>query len=279
MTDRLPDDGETISTSMFFMQPAGKGSSSAVAAYRLTRPNPKNSRQTHEEAVEDEIHVRMVGAVSDDDQFGHPLVQNLADCGVNTDGVVFIKGKRTGVANILVEAPSGAKRVMEHLGAATALEPSDFMTLESLGGGVAPDLVIAQLEMRRVTIERAIETAHRENVEVLLKPSPPRVLMPEIYPMISHLVMNETEAAMLSECTPDEIENQTGLASVADYFLELGVKNVVVTLGEKGAYYANKSGHGHVEAEKNCTVIDTSGAGCVSHRLRRFHFLVSSAHL
>ena len=109
-------------------------------------------------------------------------------------GVRIINGQLTAVANILVKENSGANRIMQYPGAAYALEPKDFMTLESLGGGVAPDLIIAQLEIRRDTIEQAIEPVSREGVEVLLNPSPAVYLLPEIYPTISHLVMNETEA-------------------------------------------------------------------------------------
>lgn len=262
ITDRLPDDGETVVATGFTMQAGGKGSNSAVAAYRLTRPNPKNSPDAHQDAEEDNLRVRMVGAVGAD-EFGPPLKENLTKCGVNVDGVRVLEGQATAVANILVEAGTGANRIMQFPGAAYALEPSDFMTLESLGGGVAPDLVISQLEIRRDAIEQAIETANREGVEVLLNPSPARYLMPDIYPMIAHLVMNETEAVLLSEVQPDDIENPTGWTNVASYFLNLGVKNVVVTLGEKGAYYSNESGSGYVEAEKDCKVFDTSGAGCV----------------
>lgn len=189
--------------------------------------------------------------------------QHLLSCGVNVDGVRVMEGQATAVANILVKAGSGANSIVQYPGAAYALEPTDFMTLESLGGGVAPDLMILQLEIHRDTIEQAIATANREGVEVLLNPSPACYLMSDVYPMITHLVMNETEAVMLSLCKPEDIVNQTGLTSVTDYFLKLGVKNVVVTLGQKGAYYSNKSGSGYVEAEKNCTVLDTSGAGCV----------------
>ena len=268
--DRQPDDGETIIASKFTMQAGGKGSNSAVATHRLTRPNPKKNPDAHREDVDDDIKVRMVGAVGAD-EFGSPLIQNLRNCGVNADGVRVMEGQLTAVARILVEATSGANRIMQYPGAAYALEPTDFMTLESLGGGVVPDLVIAQLEIRRDTIEQAIETAHREGVEVLLNPSPARYLMPDIYPMISHLVMNETEAVLLSEIEMNDIEDKTGWKSVADYFLTLGVRNIVVTLGEKGAYFSNESGDGYVDAEKNCTVVDTSGAGCVPCRTQLFH--------
>ena len=270
ISHRLPDDGETVIATTFTMQAGGKGANSAVATFRLTRPNPKNQPNPSKENPDDDIQVRMVGAVGTD-EFGPPLVQNLIKCGVNADGVRTIHSRSTGVANILVEAGTGANRIMQFPGAAYALEPTDFTTLESLGGGVAPDLVIAQLEIRRDTIEQAIETAHLNKVEVLLNPSPAHYLMTSIYPMISHLVLNETEAVMLSDCKPDDIENQTGWTSVAEYFLDLGVKNVVVTLGEKGAYYANESESGYVEAEKNCTVLDTSGAGYVPARMWFFH--------
>ena len=99
---------------------------------------------------------------------------------------------------------------------------------------------------------------------MLLNPSPARYLMPGIYPMVSHLVMNETEAVLLSQLTPADVEDHTRWTSIAEYFLDLGVKNVVMTLGEKGAYYSNKIGSGYVEAKENCTVLDTSGAGCVA---------------
>lgn len=75
--------------------------------YRLTRPNPKNNADASLEDVEDDIRVRMVGAIGTD-EFGPALEENLVNCGLNVDGVRFMEGKLTGVAHILVEAGSGA---------------------------------------------------------------------------------------------------------------------------------------------------------------------------
>ena len=135
---------------------------------------------------------------------------------VNADGVRVMEAKLTGVANILVEAGTRANRILQYPGAAYALEPADFMTLESLGGGMAPDFVILQLEIRLDTIEQAIETAHREGIEVLLNPSAARYLMPDIYPKISHLVMNETVAELLSQLTPVDVGDHTRWTSIAE---------------------------------------------------------------
>ncbi|KAL8686803.1 MAG: hypothetical protein Q9224_005332, partial [Gallowayella concinna] len=89
--DRLPDDGETVVASAFSMAPGGKGSNSAVAVHRLTRPNPKNRQppankaEEHPTDHEEDVHVRMVGAVGAD-KFGPALKKNLEDCGLNVDG-------------------------------------------------------------------------------------------------------------------------------------------------------------------------------------------------
>ncbi|KAL8858524.1 MAG: hypothetical protein Q9178_005022 [Gyalolechia marmorata] len=264
--DRIPDDGESVVASGFSMAPGGKGSNAAVAVHRLTRPNPKNTQPPADEVEEhptehdQDVHVRMVGAVGGD-QYGPKLKQNLEDCGVNVEDVRVVDGQPTAVANILLEADTKENRVMQYLGVNEAFGASDFETAESLGGGIVPDLIICQLELGRGAIEQAIETAGLHRIDVLLNPAPASYLMPDIYPYVTHLVMNETEAVLLSEIERDEIKHHTGRTKVADSFRALGVKNVVITLGAKGAFYSNEEACGTVEAETNCSVMDTSGAG------------------
>lgn len=310
VSDRLPDDGETVPASIFKMQPGGKGSNSAVAIHRLSRPNPtkkaipqilvqdasdsQNESQAQEEdelynkalnqlqdakvekvdAVEEGekqeplLNVRMVGVVGDNDNFGPVLIDNLKKCGVDTEGVETMQKQDTAVANILVEAESGANRIMQYPGAAAHVDPARFTTAESLGGGVKPDFMVAQLEIHRDAIEQAIETAYKCGVEVMLNPSPAYYLMPDIYPMICHLVMNETEAVMLANCEPpQDMGDKDEWGKIADYFHEQGTKNVVITLGEKGAVYSvkldEKVEKGYVEPDTSGRVYDTSGAGYV----------------
>ncbi|KAI4162149.1 MAG: hypothetical protein LQ342_004167 [Letrouitia transgressa] len=249
------------------MAPGGKGSNTAVAVHRLTRSNPKKKQPSADGPAladltcDDDINVRMVGTVGSLDDFGKPLKKNLVKCGINVDGVRVVEGERSAVTNILVNAGTKAKRIMQFPGAAYSVQAEDFMTAESLGGGVRPDLLICQLECHRSAVEQAIETAGREGIDVLLNPSPAFFLGAEYYPHITHLVMNETEAVLLSKMEVDDVEQQSW-SKVATYFIaELGVKNVVVTLGEKGASYHNGITSGFVKAETNLTVRDTSGAG------------------
>ena len=265
-TDRLPNDGETIVASAFSMAPGGKGSNTAVAVHRLTRSNPKNQLPPTDEAQEQSterdfpVHVRMVGAVGAD-TFGPPLKHNLQDCGVNVDDVRITEGQKTAIANILVDTHTGANRIMQYPGVNHTFKAEDFESVESLGGGVKPDLIVCQLELSREAIEKAIETACREGIEVLLNPSPCDHFPVRFYRNITHLVMNETEAVHLSGINFDNPVGQNEWEGIADHFYGLGVKNFVITLGANGAYYRNEFTDGKVEAEKNCSVVDTSGAG------------------
>jgi ribokinase len=47
---------------------------------------------------------------------------------------------------------------------------------------------------------------------------------------------------------------------VAKFFMEQGVKNVMIKLGVKGAYYATEGAHGLVPAVKDVKVKDAPGA-------------------
>ena len=211
----------------------------------------------------------MLGAVGDD-QFQQVAIATLKEDGVDVSGVRVVKGQTTGVAVVLVETEVGENRILLEPGANHSLRPEEFLTLESLAGGRAggdrtkPDLLVLQLEIPRQTVEQILETAGREGVDVLLNPAPAVALSSSVYKRVQHLIVNETEAAILSgkELQDLEEEEEMGWRKVTDRFLEQGAKNVVVTLGARGAYYSDAVGKGcHAAAEKGVKVVDTTGAG------------------
>ena len=271
ITDRIPKRGETIVANKFNSSPGGKGANSAVAAYRLSRANPKNqdaaqAAQAAQASEHDELCVRMIGAVGDDN-FGPALRSAVENSGVNVDGVQVLPGQSTALGIILIEQETGENRILLHQNAANALKPEQFTTPESLGAGTVPDLLIAQLEVRRDTIEQAIETAHSNGIEVLLNPAPACYIDPALFPMISHLIVNEIEAKMLSHSRSVLEDPEAKWIAITEYFHARGVRNVVITLGDQGAFYSYEDGNtkepfrGHVEAEKGLKVLDTAGAG------------------
>jgi ribokinase len=215
----------------------------------------------------------MVGCVGSDGH-GAQLRANLASYGVDVTGVVDAgtvatgEGKgdgteKTGVALIIVDKPTGENRIVLSPGANHALQPGDFETLNRLKvrNGRLPDLLIMQLEIPFGTVLAALEAARREGVDVLLNPAPARRLPDEAYVGLAHLVVNETEAAILGEVEESVLEEEAGLERVAEGFIRKGVQNVIVTLGGRGVYYMSQDGRkGLVPAEK-AKVVDTTAAG------------------
>ena len=256
VTDRVPDVGETLVAKHYSEHFGGKGANTSIAAYRLSH-NKSGARNAR---------IRMIGRVGDDAR-GPPLIENLTKKGVDASGVQKVGGKMTGVCIALVESESGhsgegENRLLIHAGANHSLKPTEFKRWENFGVSSKPDLLISQLEIPRDTVTQVLDTASKNRIETLLNPSPVDWLPSDIYKTVGHLVVNETEAKALRLRSTDELDDEKSWASAAEDFIEMGVKNVVITLGSQGAYYSTSRGvRGHVQAEPNVKVRDTTGAG------------------
>jgi ribokinase len=253
VTPRIPSGGETLTATSFSTGFGGKGANQATGCVRTSRPNTR-------QAPDDPI-VKMVGAVGED-EFGPPLVASMKADSIDTSGIRVVKGQTTGVAVILVEEGTGENRIMLNPGANHSLRPDDFLTPESLGSPL-PDLIIMQLEIPLETVLQILETAKKADVAVLLNPAPALKLPKEVYTAITHLIVNESELAILSGIKKEDVGTEGfELETLAEDFFNAGLKNFVVTLGSKGAWYRSASGEmGLVQAEKVAKVVDTTAAG------------------
>jgi ribokinase len=257
VTPRIPFSGETLTARSFGTGHGGKGANQAVACFRLSRPKPCPMRSSVFSDPQD-VMVKMIGAVGSDD-FGRNLRNSMACDGIDTSGVKSLEGQNTGVAVILVEEGSGENRILLSPGANYSLQPNDFLSAQSLGIP-KPDLVIVQLEIPLETVLAIIELAKATKIVVLFNPAPAVELPAKTFNGLDHLVINESEAAILSGRGMEEKDVDWGI--LTDEFIRKGVKNVVVTLGRKGAFFSNKLGHGMmVEAVKGVKVVDTTAAG------------------
>jgi ribokinase len=189
------------------------------------------------------------------------LIQGLKDDGLDVEDVKVIDGKNTGVAVIIVEESIGENRILFNPGANYSLRPEDFKTAESLGTP-KPEAVILQLEIPLDTVLAIIELCKAEGISVLFNPAPAVPLPDAVFRGLDHLIVNETEAAILSGRTEDEV-NAEGFdfGVVADEFLGKGVSNVVITLGGKGSYSSSQVGQGQLIPANKVKVVDTTCAG------------------
>lgn len=244
-TSRIPSAGETLTATSFNTGSGGKGANQAVACARLTRYK-SDSKPKY-------ALVGMIGAVGDD-SFGSDLRSGLAQNGIDVSKIEVRLGQQTGVAVVIVEEDSGENRILVLPNANSTLRPEDFDSLPT----PLRDLIVLQLEIPLSTVLKIIQLAKQKNIEVLLNPAPAVKLPNEVYQGLSHLILNETEAATLSnrgeELSPFDIGQD---------FLDLGVKNVVITLGSEGAisFKPKQRRVCHKVGVEKSKVVDTTAAG------------------
>ncbi|KAI4254744.1 MAG: hypothetical protein L6R42_007062 [Xanthoria sp. 1 TBL-2021] len=277
-TPRHPSPGETLTATSFTYGPGGKGANQAVACARLSRS--KNQQQQASSSSSSsftptsDINIEMIGAVGTD-FFGNYLLDELKASGVDVASVREVEGERTGTAVVIVEEKSGENRILITPGGNASVSPQSIQSsLESL-----PDLIILQLEIPIPTVTAIIETAKQKGVDVLLNPAPAVENLPRsVYKGLKHLIMNETEASMLSKFLGDGEEEgeeekrgdrstPKNMQDLCERFHALGVTNVVITLGSNGVYYSIRKDAegwgegGHMPAAKVEKVVDTTAAG------------------
>ncbi|KAI1386368.1 Ribokinase-like protein [Hypoxylon trugodes] len=248
-----PLPGETLTSTRFSVSPGGKGANQAVACAKL-------SRSSHPTSTENPTaNIRMIGAVGQD-TYGTQLKTNLSSHGVDISSILSPESLKTGIAIILVDEPTGQNRIVLSPEANHSLQASSFNTQQSLGSPL-PDLLIMQLEIPLPTVVSALRTARTAGVKVLLNPAPAQELPAEAYDGLAHLVVNETEAAILGGVSESDLDTEAGLEAVGKTFISRGVLNVIITLGGRGVFYMSAHGNkGLVPAEK-AKVVDTTAAG------------------
>ncbi|KZF20209.1 Ribokinase-like protein [Xylona heveae TC161] len=256
-TSRIPAPGETLTAQSFDTGSGGKGANQAVACARLSRPSSSSNGPSSNSTVS----VRMIGAVGDD-IFGHGLISGMRADGIDMSGVAIKSDHKTGVAVITVEESTGENRIMLAPNANYTLRPEDFTSIPS---PPKPDLIVLQLEIPLATVLAILSAAQKEGIPVLLNPAPAVDLPADAYPKLTHLVLNETEAALLSGQKDlggeEEEADLSKIPAIAESFVRRGVRNVIVTLGSKGVYFATREGlDGYIPAEK-AQVVDTTAAG------------------
>jgi ribokinase len=237
-----------LSASSFHVGLGGKGANQAVACAKVSRLENSLS--------DGQADVRMVGAIGDD-VYGTMMSGGLKGFGVDISGVKIRNGHRTGVAVTIVEENSGENRILISAEANASLSPSQFTELPA----PLPSLVILQLEIPLDTVIQILTAAKKQRVPVLLNPAPAQKIPLDYYNGLTHLIVNESEAMLLSDCAESDLGNVHGLRKAAQTFVNLGVKNVLITLGANGAYFETSLGsRGLIPAEK-VEVVDTTAAG------------------
>ena len=236
VADRLARPGETVLGHELRTGPGGKGCNQAVAARRAG------------------ARVNFITCVGDDKfgQIAHHLFRREE---INAQHVKVIKNEATGVAGIHLDA-GGQNAIIVAPAAASKLSKADIDAARTMIAESA--VLLTQLELPLAIVRHALEVAKKSDTTTILNPAPATSLPHDIFPLIDVFSPNETEAATLWGHPVDSIEQA---AEAGKYFIERGVRNVIVTLGSKGAILCARDHTVHIDSLSAGPVYETTGAG------------------
>ena len=232
--DKIPTSGETILGDSYNIGPGGKGCNQAIAISRLGGK------------------VNFISKLGDD-EYGKLAINKLQKDNIDTSNIIISKMHRTGVAGIHVDKNTGKNAITVVRGA-----PSS-MTIDEINIDIIKQskIFLTQLEVPLDVTLYCLKTAKKNGLINILNPAPACKLNNQFFELIDYFTPNETEAEFYSGV---KINNEDDAKKSAKKLIKLGIKNVIITLGEKGLFYSNGKKEIYIKASK-VKAIDTTGAG------------------
>ena len=127
----------------------------------------------------------------------------------------------------------------------------------SLKSLTSETVVLTQLEIPAEAAGAAMAHGRENGALTILNPAPARILPDPVLQLVDVLTPNQSEAKVLTGLGPDAA---VAPETVARELICRGVKQVVMTLGEKGALVMTANSSLHIPAIK-VSAEDTTGAG------------------
>ena len=223
--------GETLSAASLRLSAGGKGLNQATALSRAG------------------LDVSLAGAIGEDGRF---LLDTLQENGVDTRHVDVLPDVRTGHA-IIQNEPGGDNCILVFGGAnhRAGREQIDRV-LACFGEG---DVLTLQNEIS--ALDYLIRRASERGLRIVLTPAPMNEAVKALpLEKIDYLFLNEVEAASLLGYKVDDAPLEAARA-LRERF---GVRNAVLTLGEKGSVFAGEAGC-FTQMAFPAEPLDTTGAG------------------
>ena len=233
--EKLPKLGETIFGNEFYESCGGKGANQAVAVAKLG------------------MKTEMIGMIGKDSQ-GEKLIQNLVDNGVKADNVIK-SDELTGRAIITVDK-NGDNNIIVIAGSNFKITEKDIQN--KINVIAENDVVILQNEIPLSVVEFCLLKAKELDKITVFNPAPATKLNDRIFHNTDYLILNETEMEEIFEI---KISDEGYIEKMLCKKEENVIKNIILTLGEKGCVYFDKNNDVNKYEAYKVKAIDTTAAG------------------
>ncbi len=232
--EKIPNTGETILGDSYNVGPGGKGCNQAIAISRLGGK------------------VNFISKLGEDN-YGKLAINKLKKDKIDISNIIISNKHQTGVAGIHVDKNTGKNAITVVRGAPSSL------TIEEIDTNIIKKskIFLTQLEIPKEVTLHCLRVAKESGLINILNPAPASELSNDFFKLVDYFTPNEIEAEFY---TGIKINDETDAKKSAEKLLRMGIKKVIITLGEKGLFYTDGKEEIYIKA---CPVkaIDTTGAG------------------
>ena len=234
--NKIPSIGETILGNSYNIGPGGKGCNQAIAIARLGGK------------------VNFISKIGKDD-YGQLALNTLDQNKIDTSAIIQSQNQQTGVAGIMVDKKTGKNAINVITGAASTLTINEVnKNIDKIKNS---KIFLTQLEIPKDVTLYCLKVAKKNKVLTILNPAPASKISKEFFNYIDYFTPNETEAEFY---TGIKITNEKEAKEASIKLLNIGIKRVIITLGEKGLFYSDGKEEIYLKATQ-VKAIDTTGAG------------------
>lgn len=233
---RLPVGGETVKGTSLHFSPGGKGSNQMTAAHRAG------------------AQVCLIGRRGTD-VLGDILHSFYLREGMSEKHIAASAELQTGSALIEIDQRDAQNRIIVIPAANSCVTAADVYAAEAEFADA--DAVLTQLETTTEAVLAAKELAKKYGKPFILNPAPYVNIGQKAFDGVDFVTPNESEAEQFTGVRVDSIEDCRKAARV---FFDMGVKNVIITLGVRGVFFSNGRDELHIPALK-IKAVETTGAG------------------
>ena len=233
---KIPSIGETILGKKYNVGPGGKGCNQAIAIARLGG------------------NINFISKIGKD-EYGELALKTLEKNKISTENIIQDSSQQTGVAGILVDQNTGKNAINVIVGAPNSLTINEIEKKINLIKN--SKIFLTQLEVPKDVTLHCLKTAKEHGCLTILNPAPASEITKEFYNYIDYFTPNESEAEFY---TGIKITNEKEAKQATGKLINLGIKKIIITLGEKGLFYSDGKEEIYLKAS-NVKAIDTTGAG------------------
>ncbi len=232
--NKIPTIGETILGDSYNVGPGGKGCNQSIAISRLGG------------------RVNFISKLGNDD-YGRLAIDKLKKDKIDTSNIIISNKHKTGVAGIHVDRNTGKNAITVVRGAPSSL------TVKEIDINVIKQskIFLTQLEIPTGVTLHCLKAAKEYGLINILNPAPACELTNDFFKLVDYFTPNETEAEFY---TGVKINDEKDAKISAKKLIDMGIKKVIITLGEKGLFYSDGEEEIYMKASSD-KAVDTTGAG------------------